>query len=53
MVNLYLIGKVNFNVFNDKIELDLGIGSDVIIFKGVIGRLNIGLFFLFEYYKFC
>lgn len=53
MVNLYLTGKANSNVFNDKIELDSGTGSDVTILKGVTGRSNIGLLSLFEHYKSC
>nr|XP_022286983.1 probable ubiquitin carboxyl-terminal hydrolase MINDY-4 isoform X1 [Crassostrea virginica] len=53
MVNLYLTGKANSNVFNDKIELDSGTGSDVTILKGVSGRSNIGLLSLFEHYKSC
>ncbi|XP_052708268.1 probable ubiquitin carboxyl-terminal hydrolase MINDY-4 [Crassostrea angulata] len=52
-VNLYLTGKANSNVFNDKIELDSGTGSDVTILKGVTGRSNIGLLSLFEHYKSC
>ncbi|XP_061180433.1 probable ubiquitin carboxyl-terminal hydrolase MINDY-4 [Saccostrea echinata] len=53
MVNLYLTGKATSNVFNDKIELDSGTGSDVTVLKGITGRSNIGLLSLFEHYKSC